>query len=160
MTYNYTIYIYSYRLSNRVGGGRGVTGGVGSRAIARGEPGERDHTQHCSEHTAITLHTLPRSHSTLLRAHSTLCNLICLLLKKHTVNTFYFAKITLNTAKSTLRSHCTEYEDHTQYCAMHTLIWSPCTENTLREGLKKTQSQYQSASTLVKKTNILRSGLP
>ena len=99
MTYNYTIYIYSYRLSNRVGGGRGVTGGVGSRAIARGEPGERDHTQHCSEHTAITLHTLPRSDSTLLRAHSTLCNLICLLRKEHTVNTFYFAKITLNTAK-------------------------------------------------------------
>ena len=47
MTYNYTIYIYSYRLSNRVGGGRGVTGGVGSRAIARGEPGERDQAALC-----------------------------------------------------------------------------------------------------------------
>ena len=70
MTYNYTIYIYSYRLSNRVGGGRGVTGGVGSRAIARGEPGERDHTQHCSEHTAITLHSVQRSHSILRNAHS------------------------------------------------------------------------------------------
>ena len=119
MTYNYTIYIYSYRLSNRVGGGRGVTGGVGSRAIARGEPGERDHTQHCSEHTAITLHTLPRSHSTLLRAHSTLCNLICLQLKKHTVNTFYFAKITLNTA----RAHC----DHTAHTAKITLNTAQCT---------------------------------
>ena len=97
MTYNYTIYIYSYRLSNRVGGGRGVTGGVGSRAIARGEPGERDHTQHCSEHTAITLHTV-----------------------KSTLNT---AKSTLHTLQSDLltaqRAHCEHIlfcKDHTQHC--------------------------------------------